>query len=176
MKSLNCYSLKTFIFSIIVCIYLPSNCQNSSINYNNTATILSSACPGLGQIFNKKYWKVPLIYAALGTTMYYYIDNNEKYQEYKLAYIARNDNDPNTLDNFLDYSSANLVTLKDYYRNSRDAAMFLFILTYFLNIVDASVDTHFLNYNLNDDLSINLKPGIFDDLSEQINVSLKYNF
>ena len=107
---------------------------------------------------------------------YYYIDNNQQYQNYQTAYIARNDNDPNTIDNLPNYSNTNLITLKDYYRNSRDLSIFLFILTYFLNIVDASVDTHLLNYNLNNDLSINLKPNDYKANNEGINLSLIYNF
>ena len=99
-----------------------------------------------------------------------------KYNDYKSAYIARNDNDPNTIDNLTNYSNTNLITLKDYYRNSRDLSIFLFILTYFLNIVDASVDTHLLNYNLNDDLSINLKPNDYKTNNEGVNLSLIYNF
>ena len=176
MKLFNYYNLNTIILIITFTLYLTANCQDDSVQFSKTATILSTACPGLGQIYNKKYWKVPLIYAALGTTIYYYINNNQQYQNYQTAYIARNDNDPNTIDNLPNYSNTNLITLKDYYRNSRDLSIFLFILTYFLNIVDASVDTHLLNYNLNNDLSINLKPNDYKANNEGINLSLIYNF
>ena len=107
--------------------------------------------------------------------MYYYLENNKKYNDYKSAYIARNDNDENTLDAFPDYTNNNLITLKDYYRNSRDLSLFLFLLSYFLNIIDASVDAHFMNYNLNDNLSFQLKPRNEKQNFAIINFSFKYN-
>ena len=149
--------------------------QSDENKFNKKAAILSTACPGLGQIYNKKYWKTPIIYLALGSTMYYYLENDKKYNDYKSAYIARNDNDENTLDAFPDYTNNNLITLKDYYRNSRDLSLFLFLLSYFLNIIDASVDAHFMNYNLNDNLSLQLKPRNEEQNFAIINFSLKYN-
>ena len=93
MKLLNYYNLKRFVLFLIILI---SNnvvySQNDSKKSATTASILSIACPGLGQIYNKKYWKAPIIYAGLGSTMYYYYHNNDKYNLYKSAYIAENVN------------------------------------------------------------------------------------
>ena len=107
--------------------------------------------------------------------MYYYLENDKKYNDYKSAYILRNDNNENTVDDFPNYTNNNLITLKDYYRNSRDLSLFLFLLSYFLNIIDASVDAHLINYNLNDNLSLQLKPKNEKQRFEIINFSLTYN-
>ena len=139
------------------------------------SAILSASCPGLGQVYNKKYWKVPIIYAALGGTLYYYFDYNDKYNMYKDAYIARTDDDETTIDNFSNYTPNNLITLQDYYRDSRDLSGLVFILIYVLNIVDASVDAHLTNYNINDNLSLHLKSEKNQQYFETINLSLTYN-
>ena len=139
------------------------------------ATLLSTACPGLGQLYNEKYWKIPVIYLGLGGTVYYYIKNNKKYNEYKNAYIARTDDNPETNDDFLNYTNTNLITLQDYYRDNRDLSQLFFFLIYLLNIVDASMDAHLTNYNINDNLSLNLKQGDSVNEFETVNISLTYN-
>ncbi len=164
---------------IIIILVLSLNHFAVGQNYNDkrikNATILSTACPGLGQIYNKKYWKAPIIYTALGSTIYYYIDNNTKYKNYKKAYIDRNDDNPLTIDNYSNYTNSNLITLQDYYRNSRDISGLLLLLVYILNIVDASVDAHLAQYNINDDLSLNFQPKTNPNKYEIFNISLKYN-
>jgi len=175
MKLLNYYNLKRFVLFLIILI---SNnvvySQTDSKKSATTASILSMACPGLGQIYNKKYWKAPIIYAGLGGTIYYYYHNNAKYNQYKSAYIAETDDDETTSNNS-GYTTSNLITLQDYYRNSRDLFGLLFLLVYLLNIVDASVDAHLIDYNINDNLSLNLKPNYINNQFETINVSLRFN-
>ena len=166
----NLFKIKLFLLStLITCSAFSQNTTNIS---PKKAAILSASCPGLGQIYNKKYWKVPVIYLAFGGTLYYYIDYNNKYNTYKNAYIARTDDDENTTDDFSNYTNTNLITLQDYYRDSRDLSGLMFILIYILNIVDASVDAHLTNYNINDNLSLNLKPNRFNNHVETINLSL----
>ena len=173
MKSLKYYSIKTIIILFTILISNDIYAQNISNESVKKATLLSAACPGLGQVYNKKYWKLPVIYASLGGTIYYYIRNNNKYHEYKSAYIYETDNDNNTPNNS-GYTASNLITLQNYYRDSRDLSGLLFFLVYFLNIVDASVDAHLTNYNVNDNLSLYLKPTQIDN-NESINLCLKFN-
>ena len=118
---------------------------------------------------------MPLIYVAFGGTLYYYFEYNNKYHTYKTAYIARTDDDVSTTDIFSNYTTNNLITLQDYYRDSRDLSGLIFILIYILNIVDASVDAHLTNYNINDNLSLNLNSRRFNNHFETINLSLTYN-
>ena len=134
--------------------------QNISRNTKSPEKVafMSAIIPGLGQTYNKKYWKIPIIYAGLITSVYYIDDNNKKYLQYKNAYIMRIDNDPNTDDNFKEYTNNDLIILKDFYRRNREISILSFVLIYILNIVDASVDTYFFDYDISDDLSLHLIP------------------
>ena len=90
-----------------------------------------------------------------------------------MRYIAENDNNSNTI-NHSGYSTSNLITLQDYYRNQRDVSGLLFLLTYCLNIIDASVDAHLTNYNLNENLSLSLNVNEIEN-TEILNFCLKVN-
>ena len=173
MKSLKYYTHKLIIilFSILISDNIYG--QTESRDGIQKITLMSTICPGLGQVYNKKYWKIPVIYSALGTSIYYYIKSNNTYHEYRSAYISETDNDSNTINNS-GYSTSNLITLQDFYRNQRDLSGLLFLLTYCLNIIDASVDAHLTNYNLNDNLSLSLDINEIEN-TEILNFSLKLN-
>ena len=136
--------------------------------------MLSAAYPGFGQMYNKKYWKVPLIYAGLLTSLYYINDNNSRYNQYKDAYIIRTDNNPSTVDDFVgEYSSGDLLILKDFYRRNREISILCFVGTYILNIVDASVDAHLFDYDISEDISLQMTPtstANFNGLSLTLNL------
>ncbi|MBE38237.1 MAG: hypothetical protein CMP50_06330, partial [Flavobacteriales bacterium] len=119
MKLLKNYTHKIII--LFFALFVNHNIYGQVQNDNSVTkiTLMSTVCPGLGQIYNKKYWKVPVIYSALGGSIYYYIKNNNKYEEYKSAYIAETDQNENTI-NTSGYSAYNLITLQNYYQNSRD--------------------------------------------------------
>ncbi|OUV56257.1 MAG: hypothetical protein CBC73_02590 [Flavobacteriales bacterium TMED113] len=168
LKTLNFKLLFFFLFSL------------SSFGQNNTikkATILSAACPGLGQVYNKKYWKTPVILIGIGACIYSYKYSNNKFEMYKEAYILRNDDDDNTIDEYDGlYSNSNLITLQDYYRNNKDLSIVYGSILYILNIVDAYVDAHLLSYNINDNLSFYIRPEILDNSSLRSLISMKINF
>ncbi|MEO0037484.1 MAG: hypothetical protein RIQ59_695 [Bacteroidota bacterium] len=133
------------------------------------AAFYSAVLPGLGQIYNKKYWKVPLVYGALGTTIYFYISNNNKYHAYRDAYKRRlegfNDDEFTYLDN------SRLITAQKFYQNNRDLSALLTGLFYILNIVDANVDAHLMQFNVNDNLTI--KPDFYrNDFSSNQNLGI----
>ena len=139
---------------------------SQSIQSPKKAALMSAALPGLGQIYNKKYWKVPIIYAGLLTSAYYINDNNNRYKQYKEAYIIRIDNNPNTTDNYVgEYSSGDLLILKDFYRRNREISILCFVGTYILNIVDASVDAHLFDYDISDDISLHITPTSTTDFN-----------
>ncbi|MBL4755234.1 MAG: hypothetical protein JKY52_16770 [Flavobacteriales bacterium] len=131
------------------------------------ATALSAALPGLGQVYNKKYWKVPIIYAGVGALVYSISINSSRYKMFKNAYALRIDGDPTTIDIFdlqLDngepkYLDESLLNLKDFYRRNRDVSYIFMGVLYMLNIVDAAVDAHFFNFEISDDLSLELRPS-----------------
>ena len=132
------------------------------------AGALSAVIPGLGQAYNKKYWKVPLIYAGAGALLYAINYNAAQYDTYKDAYSLRIDGDTSTVDQFdiqvandePKYTEESLLNLKDYYRRNRDISYIFIGVLYMLNIVDAAVDAHFYSYEISDDLSLKVRPAI----------------
>ncbi len=123
------------------------------------ATIMSAALPGLGQIYNKKYWKVPIIYGGFAIAGYYLHDNLEKIDLYKTAFQAETDGDPNTI-NDTGFSSSQLADLVDRYKTWRDLSYIAIGAIYILNIIDANVDAHLFYFDVGDDLSMDIRPFI----------------
>jgi len=125
------------------------------------ATILSAVLPGAGQIYNHKYWKAPIAWAGLGVSYWFIQENSKEYRRYKDAYIAVVDGDPSTVDEFEgSISSAQLLDATDTYRRWRDISYIAFGMVYILNIVDASVDAHFVRFDVGRDLSLAVGPSI----------------
>ena len=147
-------------------------------NRPNTAMLYSAALPGLGQAYNKKYWKIPIIYGS-GVVIGYFINyNHQLYKQYRDGLIALIDQDDRTepfdprLDNN-DYQRA-----VDYWRRNRDLLMIGGLLLYVMNIVDAHVDAHLELFTVDDDISLNLEPS-FSQTAMQTNLiglSLKLKF
>ena len=121
------------------------------------AGLYSAILPGAGQVYTKKYWKVPVIYAGLITSAYYIKENHTLYDMYKQTYINRLDGD-RTDDYEDEYTDANLLTLTEHYRRNAEVSALLFTLTYVLNIVDASVSAHLFNYDVSEDISLHIQP------------------
>jgi len=121
------------------------------------AAFYSAVFPGMGQVYNKKYWKLPLVYGALGTTIYFYISNNKKYHLYRDAYKRRLEGF--TDDNYTYLDNTRLIAAQKFYQKNRDLSALLTGLFYILNIVDANVDAHLMQFNINDKLT--LKPDLY---------------
>ena len=136
------------------------------------ATIYSTVLPGLGQIYNRKYWKVPVIYGGFATLGYFINFNNGQYVKFRQAYSDIIDTDPNT-NSFKKltvhpelYGSAligqfteQLRGAKDYWRRNRDLLVIFTGVFYAVNIIDASVDAHFFNFDISEDLTFNWAPA-----------------
>ena len=131
------------------------------------ATIMSALVPGLGQVYNRKYWKAPVIYAALGGLGYFFYINNTSYNNYRTALIKSVDNGGTAEVGGRVYSTTQLQSQKLYYRKFRDFAGIGIAVVYFLNIIDANVDAHLKTFDVSDDLSINIDPwqGIYNTSS-----------
>lgn len=137
------------------------------------AAFYSAILPGLGQAYNKKYWKIPLVYGAIGTSLYFYIDNNKKYRDYRNAYKRRlegyNDDDYQFLD------ESRLIAGQKFYQRNRDLSALFVVGFYVLNIIDANVDAALIQFNVNDRLS--LRPEIYPaDVTFKPNVGLTFNY
>lgn len=123
------------------------------------AVLLSAVVPGAGQFYNKKYWKIPVVWAGLGVCGYFIRSNHILYRDYKDALLQRVDTNITEPDKYLDiYSTDQLITLQDQYRQNRDLFIIVTSLVYVLNIVDALVDAHLYTFDVSDDLSINWQP------------------
>lgn len=138
------------------------------------AALYSAVLPGLGQIYNREYWKLPLIYAALGITTGTYIFNMNKYRTYRDAYRIRMDGNADTKDAYVGlYSDAGLKYLRDGYREYVDYSVLVFVLAYGLNIVDATVFAHLRNFDMSDDLSFKITPTVINN--QALGFCLKVN-
>jgi len=137
------------------------------------AAFYSTVIPGLGQAYNKSYWKIPLVYAGLGTSVYFYIDNQKKYQaardEYKLRLRGVERSDRKRIGS---YTAEQLLIVQTQSQKNRDLSLFITIGLYVLNIVDANVDAHLQQFNVDDDLTF--RPA-FEYHEEFNNYQLGFN-
>ncbi|NBC57224.1 MAG: hypothetical protein GVY05_02920 [Bacteroidetes bacterium] len=117
------------------------------------AAFYSAVLPGLGQAYNKSYWKIPLAYIAIGTPLYFYIDNNNQYQRYRDAFKSRLAGFEN--DEFIGIlNDDDLIEAQKLFRENRDLSLLLTIAAYILNIIDANVEAHLNQFNISDDLTL----------------------
>jgi hypothetical protein len=167
---------------------LPKNDSNRSV-FNKrernprTAAIRSAILPGLGQIYNRKWWKLPLVYGAIGATGYIFFYNLQWYNRTRYATNVLINEGPTAyekvhrqLQPFV--QNSRLETLR-YYRNSYrrdiDYAALFFLLAWALNVVDATVDAHLSSFDVSPDLSFKIKPG-YSDLAKTNGVSFVLQF
>ena len=149
------------------------------------AAFYSAVLPGLGQAYNKKYWKIPIVYAAIGTGIYFYIDNTNEYNRYRDAYKSRlagfetdefwgTDADGNPLSS-PSVSNDGLIRAQQTLRRNREISLLVTLGLYALNIIDANVDAHLLQYNVDENLAV--KPHFkLEDLNATSNLGLTLNF
>jgi len=145
------------------------------------AAFYSAVIPGLGQAYNKKYWKIPVIYAGMATGVYFYLQNDKDYDRFRDAYKRR-------LAGFTDdefygtgttpvISNERLIDAQRSAQRNKDVSIIVSLAFYLVNIIDANVDAHLRQYNVNEDLS--LQPNLdINPINAQTNygLSLTYRF
>lgn len=143
------------------------------------AAFYSAVLPGLGQAYNEKYWKIPIVYTALGVGVYFYISNDEQYDRYRNAYKRRLAG--RTDDEFSDasgnpiLSNSGLIDAQRFYQRNKEISLLVIIGMYALNIIDANVDAHLAQFNVSEDLT--LKPAMnYDQFSGRTGYGLTLNF
>jgi hypothetical protein len=145
------------------------------------AILFSAVVPGAGQVYNhiampkgkkKAYWKVPLIYAGLGVATYFTIKNNTLKNDYRSEYESRKIG--NAPSNFLDYDDQSLLTLFTTHRNKRDFAILGVGLVYILNLVDAAVEAHFVNFDISEDLTLSIHPTMYNPSAYGVSFQFKF--
>ena len=143
---------------------------------NSTRSVwLATIFPGAGQIYNRKYWKLPIIYGGFVGCAYALNWNNKMYKDYSQGYLDIMDNDPTT-NSYLDFLPAGydisgqedrfkklFKSKKDFYRRNRDLSIFCFIGVYLISIIDAYVDAELSNFDISKDLGFRIEPAVIND-------------
>ena len=147
--------------------------------YNPTkAGLYSAVFPGLGQYYNKKYWKIPIVWGAVGTGVGIIVYNDKQYRRYRTAFLAELNGQPHEFDDLPDVDATVLGNTQDRAKRQRDYAIAITGVLYILNIVDAVVDAHLYDQKKDPDLAI--KPTIiYDDLgvaNGKAGLSLSFRF
>jgi hypothetical protein len=123
----------------------------------NKATILAATIPGAGQAYNRKYWKIPIAYVGYAAAGYSLFSNQKSYKTSKRDYIAQTDTLESTV-NQSGKSAGELLANIDSYRRLRDLSFLGLLAWHGLTIIDANVDAHFFNWDVNEDLSLRIQP------------------
>jgi hypothetical protein len=151
------------------------------------AAIRSAIVPGWGQAYNKKYWKIPLVYGALGTTGYVFFYNLTTYRDLRLAYKGKyfaslpvNNGRDSTFYNMMDpryrvYEASALRYERDEFRRNLDYSVLFFLVFWGLNVVDATVDAHLKSFDVSPDLSFRIKAG-YSEIAKTNGLSLVLAF
>ena len=190
-KQKNCFFIQAVLVVIIFLVFFSFNSRGqndsasdkskdhsktisdtSSIKRHDPkkATIYSMILPGLGQAYNKKYWKIPIVYTGFGVCYYFISFNNKEYKEWQEAYnhsLSDPDNTEPPVNEYEEMYGSNpqiLKDQKDYYRRNRDLSYIFTGIWYLLNVVDAAVDAHLYSWEIDDDLSLRFEPTLTEPL------------
>ncbi len=122
------------------------------------SALFSAILPGAGQLYNRQYWKLPIIYAGVGAAVYFLIDNTRQYQRFRAGYIARI-TDANVQDEFTGrYTQQDLQILQSTYRKYLDMTILFTGLGYTLQVMDALAFAHLKNFDISPDISLRMQP------------------
>ena len=145
------------------------------------AAFYSAILPGMGQVYNKKYWKAPLVWVALAAPTYFYLDNNSQYKRFRTAYKLRKTGLQDEFTDDLGNVSVSLETLEkaqEQLMENRDLSLMWGVILYVLQIIEASVNAHLLQFNTDDNLSFRPtfvnNPILFN--APKVGFTLKYTF
>ncbi|MCF1192114.1 DUF5683 domain-containing protein [Mangrovimonas sp. AS39] len=138
------------------------------------AAFYSAILPGLGQAYNKKYWKIPIVYAFIGGGLYFYFDNDREYDRYRDAYKSRLAG--YTTDEFYGVvTDDGLVRAQKTLRRNKEISLLVTLGFYVLNIIEANVNAHLMQFNVDDALTVRPHYKI-NDLNNKGDVGLTLNF
>lgn len=144
----------------------------------NKASLYAAILPGLGQIYNRQYWKLPILYGGAIAFGHYIKFNHDIYNAFRNAFIKANDNDPATENPFPRFDTDALQRNAEQFRRNRDYVMILAGMFYLLNIVDAHVSAHMSEFDINDELTFEIRPAYYQRdqyTAQNIGVSLVFN-
>ncbi|MBP3567075.1 MAG: hypothetical protein IKA86_01775 [Paraprevotella sp.] len=155
--------------------------ENRFIPNPQRALWLSLIFPGAGQIYNRKLWKIPIVYGGFLGCLYALTWNNQMYNDYSQAYLDIMDDDPNTksymnmlpmnynMDGREEQFKEIFKNKKNYYRKYRDMSIFAMVAVYLLSVVDAYVDAELSSFDISKDLGLTIEPAVFNSDTKRMN-------
>lgn len=183
--SIQCLLFSVFVFCISTKSFeqsqnqLPQDSTKKIKSLASKAAIRSAIVPGLGQAYNKKYWKIPLVYGVLAIPVAAFKYNSEWYSKTRFAYTVRVTKDVANYDQIareLQPLSENaLRTYRNSFRKNMDFSVLGFLLAWGLNIVDATVDGHLRTFNITDDLTMSIQPHV-NTIQQGVGLSATLHF
>lgn len=188
---MRCYLLYILLCSFLVLPGLRASAQDSTsagraANVDTTASkifqpdpkragLYSALIPGMGQLYNRQYWKAPIIYAGLGTAVFFIVRNSNEYNRYRKAYVSRLNNNPNASDEFSGILSTQAV--KQYQDDAKrylDLTILFSVIGYAGQVLEAISGAHLRNFDITPDLSMQVRPILTPN--NTIGVGLVMNF
>ena len=176
-----------FLFILFTPLFLSANDSTSvdstKLHSVRKAVILSAVVPGAGQIYNhiampkgkkKAFWKVPLIYAGLGTAGYFLVTNQQQQLSLRNEYDHRQENGFPSDPNWIAYDDYGVLTLYNQYLNWRDLSILAVGAVYLLQLADAGVEAHFVNFDVSEDLTLRVEPRLLQASAPGIGISLNF--
>jgi len=153
----------------------PDTVKKEVLHSPKKASLYSALLPGLGQIYNRKYWKLPIIYGG-GIALGYVVNfNHQQFSRFKGELIKRQQNLDGKDADLAVYSDSDLNEFQSFYRRYRDLSIAGCVLLYAMNIIDASVDAHLFYFNVKDDLTIRWQPQ-FDFINQSTLLQFSIQF
>jgi hypothetical protein len=153
-----------FLFMMLLQCLLAQNAPKDTLRKSpngknpKKASILSAILPGAGQVYNGKYWKLPILYGG-GAALGYFIGvNNQQYEICRKSYLQVKAGEKDYFNGA--YDAEQLARLREYWRRNRDLLIIVSGFTYLMNIADAAVDAHLSQFDVNDDLSLRVQPAL----------------
>jgi hypothetical protein len=180
------------IFLLLCCLSLNTTQAQDSLSQQTTtpksvvlkprfepdakkAGLYSALIPGMGQIYNRQYWKASIIYVGLGVATYFIIKNNNDYNRYRKAYVSRLSNNPNSTDEFKGILSTEAI--KQYQDDSKkylDMTVLFTVIGYAGQVMEAIAAAHLHNFDVSKDVSLHISPIVTPN--QTIGMSLVMNF
>jgi hypothetical protein len=175
-----------FTILFLLCLQQTLWAQDSTINIlkhsPKKATNRSAILPGLGQAYNKQYWKIPLVYGILSAPVATYVYNNDLYAKTKFAYVARiqeaNGDNSNVIKidpSLKNLSAGSLQSYRNIFRKNRDLSIMWFIIAWGVNVMDATVSGHLKEFDVSNNLVIQMAP-MKSDAYQQAGLSLQFKW
>lgn len=175
--------LLLFFIPLLLSAKDSTSVDTTKLHSVRKAIILSAVVPGAGQVYNhlampkgkkKAFWKVPLIYAGLGTAGYFLVTNQQQQLSLKREYAYREENGIPNDPNWIAYDDYGVLTLYNQYLNWRDLSILAVGAVYLFQLADAGVEAHFVNFDVSEDLSLRIEPRLLQASAPGIGISLNF--